>query len=157
MLIHFKCIARKVPELCQAYTPGKSEHDVAMRVARLEQIVERVREIKKEWEESENSNVGGERKRLRRLYIATNGKLPWVKQLKAALAADAGSGSKWESIASSRDLDLTREQEYISQAVDAAILEKAGVFLGNGFSSLTANVNLIRRIRGQEIGSSRFW
>ena len=40
-LTRFKCVARKVPELCQAYTPGKSEQDVAMRVTRLEQIVER--------------------------------------------------------------------------------------------------------------------
>ncbi|KAF7775966.1 transcriptional regulator family: Fungal Specific TF [Agaricus bisporus var. burnettii] len=34
------CIARRVPELCKAYTPGKADHDVNARIARLEQIIE---------------------------------------------------------------------------------------------------------------------
>ncbi|KAF9075739.1 fungal-specific transcription factor domain-containing protein [Rhodocollybia butyracea] len=37
------CVARKVPELCRAYTPGKSDQDISLlgvRVARLEQIIE---------------------------------------------------------------------------------------------------------------------
>ncbi|KAJ3937244.1 MAG: fungal-specific transcription factor domain-containing protein [Lentinula lateritia] len=34
------CIARKVPELCKAYTPGKSDQDLGLRIARLEQIIE---------------------------------------------------------------------------------------------------------------------
>jgi len=35
-----QCVARKVPELCKGYTPGKSENDLHMRIARLEQIIE---------------------------------------------------------------------------------------------------------------------
>jgi len=35
-----QCVARKVPELCKAYTPGKSDQDLSSRVARLEQIIE---------------------------------------------------------------------------------------------------------------------
>ena len=35
-----KCVARKVPELCKAYTPGKADQDLNARVTRLEQIVE---------------------------------------------------------------------------------------------------------------------
>ncbi|KXN89634.1 hypothetical protein AN958_05501 [Leucoagaricus sp. SymC.cos] len=34
------CIARRVPELCKAYTPGKADHDLSARIARLEQIIE---------------------------------------------------------------------------------------------------------------------
>ncbi|KAL1761125.1 hypothetical protein FB107DRAFT_255374, partial [Schizophyllum commune] len=34
------CIARKVPELCKAYTPGKPDQDLNLRVARLEHIIE---------------------------------------------------------------------------------------------------------------------
>ncbi|KAL0574671.1 hypothetical protein V5O48_007287 [Marasmius crinis-equi] len=34
------CVARKVPELCKAYTPGKSDHDLSARIARLEHIIE---------------------------------------------------------------------------------------------------------------------
>ncbi|KAF5344109.1 hypothetical protein D9758_008899 [Tetrapyrgos nigripes] len=34
------CISRKVPELCKAYTPGKSDQDLGARIARLEHIIE---------------------------------------------------------------------------------------------------------------------
>lgn len=33
-------MARKVPELCKAYTPGKAEQDVNARLSRLEHIIE---------------------------------------------------------------------------------------------------------------------
>lgn len=35
-----QCVARKVPELCKAYTPGKSDQDMGARIARLEHIIE---------------------------------------------------------------------------------------------------------------------
>ncbi|KAI0638176.1 fungal-specific transcription factor domain-containing protein [Trametes polyzona] len=34
------CIARKVPELCKSYTPGKTDQDIHVRLARLEHIIE---------------------------------------------------------------------------------------------------------------------
>ncbi|KAG1815464.1 fungal-specific transcription factor domain-containing protein [Suillus subaureus] len=34
------CVARKVPELCKAYTPGKTDQDLSVRLARLEHIIE---------------------------------------------------------------------------------------------------------------------
>lgn len=40
MTLRVKCIARKVPELCKSYTPGKTDQDIHVRLARLEQIVE---------------------------------------------------------------------------------------------------------------------
>jgi hypothetical protein len=33
-------VARKVPELCKAYTPGKPDQDIHLRLARLEHIIE---------------------------------------------------------------------------------------------------------------------
>ncbi|CAG8693568.1 12842_t:CDS:2 [Acaulospora colombiana] len=39
-LSHVQCVARKVPELCKGYTPGKSENDLHLRIARLERIIE---------------------------------------------------------------------------------------------------------------------
>lgn len=35
-----QCVARRVPELCKAYTPGKADHDLSARISRLEQIIE---------------------------------------------------------------------------------------------------------------------
>ncbi|KAF4602025.1 hypothetical protein EYR40_005226 [Pleurotus pulmonarius] len=34
------CLARKVPELCQPYTPGKTDQDLSARLSRLEHIIE---------------------------------------------------------------------------------------------------------------------
>ena len=39
-LSFFQCVARKVPELFKAYTPGKADQDINARVTRLEQIIE---------------------------------------------------------------------------------------------------------------------
>lgn len=33
-------MARRVPELCKAYTPGKTDQDISARLARLENIIE---------------------------------------------------------------------------------------------------------------------
>lgn len=35
-----QCVARKVPELCKAYTPGKPDQDISFRLSRLEHIIE---------------------------------------------------------------------------------------------------------------------
>ncbi|KAF5388032.1 hypothetical protein D9615_000457 [Tricholomella constricta] len=34
------CVARKVPDLCKAYTPGKADQDLSVRLSRLEHIIE---------------------------------------------------------------------------------------------------------------------
>ncbi|PPQ94026.1 hypothetical protein CVT25_009874 [Psilocybe cyanescens] len=38
--ISIQCVARKVPELCKAYTPGKADQDLNARISRLEHIIE---------------------------------------------------------------------------------------------------------------------
>ncbi len=40
LIICRQCVARKVPELCKSYTPGKTDQDIHVRLARLEQIIE---------------------------------------------------------------------------------------------------------------------
>jgi len=86
----------------------------------LQEIVQRVGEIRA-------SEVG---KRLKNMYIMTNGEREWVTDLKEAfLAAD-----HWDNIASSRDLELTDEQRYVAQAGDMLIGQRADVFIGNGVS-----------------------
>lgn len=60
-------------------------------------------------------------------------------------------------IASARDLELTPEEKYVSQAVDMYIGQRAEVFIGNGFSSLTANVVMLRKNAGLDPLQTRFW
>lgn len=68
---------------------------------------------------------------LRHIYIMTNAVDPWLAQLKQALRLH----ERWESISSSRDLTLTREQREVSRALDMLIARRAQVFIGNGVCS----------------------
>lgn len=99
----------------------------------IDRIVERVREVRKEWE----SPVGGSGldvessvRRLRKLFIMTNGDRNWVASLKERLQEEG----EWDAILSSRDLTLTPEQKAVAQTVDMAIVQRSAVFLGNGVS-----------------------
>ncbi|KAF9783854.1 hypothetical protein BJ322DRAFT_883240 [Thelephora terrestris] len=113
-----------------------------------EQIVKKVGEVREKWETGQQ----GERK-LCRLYIATNGTQEETAKLKKALR-QAGA---WDVIASTYDLALDHEQQYVAYAIDSAIAERAGVFIGTGFSSMSANINFMRRVHGLPLQSSRFW
>ncbi|KAL0567366.1 hypothetical protein V5O48_014625 [Marasmius crinis-equi] len=96
------------------------------------QIVERVNEIREQYDMRAGSllRMFTRAGRLKRLYIMSNGKEKWLKELKLALARS--SIEEWEEIATSRDLELTLEQKYVAQAVDMYIASKAAVFVGNG-------------------------
>ena len=90
-----------------------------------EQIVRKVGEVREEWE----TRQPVERK-LGRLYIATNGTQEETGKLKEAL----GKAGECDVIASTYDLVLDHEQQYIAYAVDSAIAERAGVFIDTGVS-----------------------
>ncbi|KAI0327652.1 hypothetical protein GY45DRAFT_1256570 [Cubamyces sp. BRFM 1775] len=109
----------------------------------IEQMVERVQEIR-------NTPAG---QGLKYIYIMTNGKKPWVQALKDALGKTGG----WQKIVSSRDLTLNWEQQYVAQSVDMLIGERAQVLIGNGFSSLTSNIVMMRMARDLPPDTNRFW
>ena len=92
----------------------------------LQDIVQRVGEIR--------ASESG--KKLKNIYVMTNGKREWVAKLKEAfLAAD-----HWDNIASSRDLELNDEQQYVAQAADMLIGQRADVFIGNGVSRINKHI-----------------
>ncbi|KAL1951009.1 hypothetical protein VTO73DRAFT_158 [Trametes versicolor] len=109
----------------------------------IQQIVQRVSEVR--------ATPAGQG--LKDIYIMTNGKKPWVADLKAALKATGG----WDHIASSRELVLNKEQQYIAQSVDMLIGQRAQVLIGNGFSSLTSNIVMMRMAKDLRPDSNRFW
>ncbi|CDO72791.1 hypothetical protein BN946_scf184994.g44 [Trametes cinnabarina] len=90
---------------------------------------------------------------VKRLYIMTNGRPEYIRDLKGALW---GVG-KWDMISSSRDLVLTWEQKFASHAVDQLVAQRAQVFIGNGFSTLTSNAVMMRMANGFPTESTRFW
>ncbi|KAI0319328.1 hypothetical protein OF83DRAFT_1055129 [Amylostereum chailletii] len=88
-----------------------------------------------------------------RIYVLTNAQPDWLKKLERALRDEAG----WMSITTSRDLQITPEQKFVSQAMDMLIASRAQAFVGNAFSSLTSNVNLLRVAQGHSPSTTYFW
>lgn len=84
----------------------------------IEQIATKVAEIRKT-----KAGLG-----LKNVFIMTNGKVPWIQELKDAL----NKVHKWDLITSSRETKLNWEQKYIAQAPDMVIGQRSEVFVGNG-------------------------
>ncbi|KAJ3571211.1 hypothetical protein NP233_g3911 [Leucocoprinus birnbaumii] len=63
----------------------------------------------------------------------------------------------WDEVSTSRDLDIGWETKYVAQAMDMYVGQRAEVFVGNGFSSLTGMVVLLRNVAGVEPWRTRFW
>ena len=89
----------------------------------------------------------------------TNGKPSYLAELRAALEADAVSNNlpPFESIYTSRDLELGWEEGYVAQALDLYVAQRAEVFVGNGFSSLTSSIVMLRKANGVESVKTRLW
>ncbi|KAM5537139.1 hypothetical protein V8D89_009285 [Ganoderma adspersum] len=109
----------------------------------IDMIVERVEEIRR-------TEAG---RGLTQVYIMTNGSPSWIAKLKAALRAR----HSWAHVASSRDLVLTPEQKYVSQALDVLVAQRAQVFIGNGFSTLSGMAVMLRMAKGVPPDASRHW
>ncbi|KAF8590672.1 hypothetical protein K439DRAFT_1329053 [Ramaria rubella] len=144
-----------LPSLPDAYNPPietkeGNDLDEFMRHCwpSVDDVVQRVREVKRDYEEQGREN-------LRAIYVLTNGKQPWIGDLKESLLT---SGMGWEHVTSSRDLKLNSEPEKLaSQAVDMEIARRAALFVGNGFSTMTANILMLRLANGAPAQTTRFW
>ncbi|KAL7282404.1 hypothetical protein ACG7TL_003875 [Trametes sanguinea] len=69
------CVARKVPELCKPYTPGKTDQDIHVRLARLEHIIETA--LPHYWSQgvaTPSSEAGGAHDRRRSMSPAEDGR-----------------------------------------------------------------------------------
>ncbi|KAF8966258.1 hypothetical protein BDZ97DRAFT_1729215 [Flammula alnicola] len=110
-------------------------------------------------------------KTLKRIYIMTNGDKEWLAEVKAALIEDAARSNfmvgadggewefewVWEDVSTSRDLQLGWEEKPVAQALDSYVAQRAEVFVGNGFSSLTSNIVMLRKQKGFDPVQTRFW
>jgi hypothetical protein len=100
------------------------------------EIAAKVRKIvtDRELEQGSSACSRFNNKKLKRIYVMTNGHESWIEELKTALHADMPD--YWEAIHSSRDLTLTWEQRFVAQALDMLVAERADVFVGNGVCAL---------------------
>ncbi|KAG7097687.1 hypothetical protein E1B28_005012 [Marasmius oreades] len=89
---------------------------------------------------------------LKRVYVLSNGWPRWLSKLGEELRRDG-----WEDVINPADIKLDSKQDQVSVAVDMAIAERAEVFVGNGFSSVSANIIMLRLAKGMSYESNRFF
>lgn len=140
------------PSLLDRFDPSPYENDSASKegyylahcLPTTNQIVSVLRTVRREYH-SQSART------LNRVYILSNERAWALEEVKRGLKDDG-----WEDVVSTLDLDLDAEQYHVSMAVDMAIAERAEVFIGNGFSSLSSNVVLLRMAKGMDVTSNRF-
>ncbi|KIM37719.1 hypothetical protein M413DRAFT_30654 [Hebeloma cylindrosporum] len=134
----------------------------------IPQIVSRLAEVRKEYELGLDKSIS-ETGTLKSVYVLTNGWPHFLQELKDKLMEDG-----WETVFGTSDLEedgkrskeaksvqgakkggLTKEEQGVSVAVDMGLAESAEVFVGNGFSSLSANVVMLRSAKGFKTLSNR--
>ncbi|KAF7293074.1 SH3 and PX-domain-containing 3 [Mycena indigotica] len=135
--------------------PRLNDHlDIPEGMTRKEAIVYHcLPDVKRIVHKAATVRAQSETKRLKTLFIATNGNKEWVAELVQALRADG-----WEHVATSLDLELGVEAYAVSHAVDMGILTALSEeFIGVGFSSLSSNVAQIRLGAGANPKTIHFW
>ncbi|KAJ3559170.1 hypothetical protein NP233_g11334 [Leucocoprinus birnbaumii] len=80
---------------------------------------------------------------LRRIFALSNAWPFWLNALKRKLLDDG-----WDDVIFGGDLILDRQQKGVDIAIDMGIAERTEVFVGNGFSSLSGNVIMLRTAKG---------
>ncbi|KAG1878746.1 hypothetical protein C8R48DRAFT_688255 [Suillus tomentosus] len=114
----------------------------------IEQIVEKVQNVL-----GDQRRLYGSVKELKSIYVMTNGDVEWLQQLREALM----QVKKWDAVVTSRDMKLSWEAKPVAQAVDMLIGQRAQVLIGNGFSSLTSNIVMLRMLMDIPSEDTRFW
>ncbi|KAF8910486.1 hypothetical protein CPB84DRAFT_1842498 [Gymnopilus junonius] len=112
-------------------------------------IVEQVNNARSEYAAA---GKPGEHRYLDVLFLLTNDKTSWVDGLKAMFKKHG-----WHTIVTTSDLELDPWEKDVGMAVDMEIARRAAVFLGNGWSSFTSNINHRRLVDGKEPISIRFY
>ncbi|KAF8609024.1 hypothetical protein BDV93DRAFT_486502 [Ceratobasidium sp. AG-I] len=95
-----------------------------------------------------------QRTHLSHVFIATNAEPSYLAELRVVLAAD---GWDPKGIVTSSELELNWQATSAGVAVDMAIMSRAEVFVGNGFSSLSSNVVMKRLTSGRSADTTSLW
>ncbi|KAJ7465068.1 hypothetical protein FB451DRAFT_1041630 [Mycena latifolia] len=134
----------QLPSLPDHYAPtGEGEARVQEMLRHclpdMQRLVKRIGEVRAEY------IAAGKERVLDTLFLLTNEQGEWITQLKNELRRDG-----WSSIVASGDLVLDAEAMDVSMAVDMEVARRAGVFVGNGWSSFTSNIVHQRLVDGRE-------
>jgi len=112
----------------------------------VDQVVTKVEAVKTQWESDPS------RAKLDRVYFLTNAELEYRDELRTKLFA-----SGWRHVSMTYEMVVEKDEVEVGVVADMMVAQLAEVFIGNGFSSLTSNVNLLRKARRVESDSIRLW
>ncbi|KZT39170.1 hypothetical protein SISSUDRAFT_985212, partial [Sistotremastrum suecicum HHB10207 ss-3] len=126
--------------------PSKEEHEKFMQHCwpSESQMMEKMRQVR--------DYTDG---RLRNVYIMSNGDEKYLEDLKGMLLDDG-----WEKVVHTLSPEVrmvSQEENFASVAVDMEIARRAEAFIGNGFSSVTSNVAMLRMVDHRDDYTTRFW
>ncbi|CAE6452544.1 unnamed protein product, partial [Rhizoctonia solani] len=125
------------------YSPEIRDYYLKHCLPTAEQVVARIREIQTE-----------SRTHLSHIFIANNAEDEYLTDLRHKLATD---GWETKKIVTSKDLELNWQAKSVNNVVDMAILTRAEIFIGNGWSSMSSNIVMRRLTTGQTPESTRLW
>ncbi|KAJ7765284.1 hypothetical protein B0H16DRAFT_1661582 [Mycena metata] len=136
------------PELPDKYTPPGKKHSVSDSEMTRSHCLPSIPEIAQKVLAVNDPHIT-------RVYVMSNAPRPWLADLKRTLSA----AHDWiDGIATSRDLELSWEQKFVAEAVDMHVAQRAEKFIGNGFSSLTSNVVMLRMSNPElDASNTHFW
>jgi len=137
----------------EGYEPGKNTPEGVAHYQKHcypdhEMVLDKIQTSREEyiWAESP-----GEHRVLDMVFLLTNDATGWVDELKTKLLQ-----SGWQTVVTTKDLELDQEQKDVGLAVDMEFGRKAAVFIGNGWSTFSSGIVHRRLVDGKEPISIRF-
>jgi len=116
-------------------TPEHTEGYMKRCFPPLEAVVRKIKQAREEYAEKSKKS----RTMLETLFLMTNEKPgEWLDNLKATMRAEG-----WNTIVTSNELTLDREQVEVGMAVDMEIARRAAVFIGNGVCFFSRILGLV--------------
>ncbi|ORY29109.1 hypothetical protein BCR39DRAFT_565191 [Naematelia encephala] len=90
---------------------------------------------------------------LRSIYILTDADNSWAEEIRMWLQSEG-----WDNVfVGQRDIYPDWQDREVGVAVDMEIARRAGVFVGNGFSTTSSNIVLLRSRDGVHPDLTQFW
>ncbi|KAJ1302996.1 hypothetical protein OPQ81_011199 [Rhizoctonia solani] len=125
------------------YTPEIKEYYFKHCLPTPEQIGSRIRDILEET-----------RARISHIFIASDAEDEFLTELRRVLAMNGWGPNR---VTTSKDLELNWQATSVNNVVDMAILSRAELFIGNGWSTMTSNVVMRRLTTGRSPVNTRLW
>ncbi|KAF6743481.1 hypothetical protein DFP72DRAFT_827845 [Ephemerocybe angulata] len=119
----------------------------------MDHIIKRIEDARDDWEKETFAGQKLESHYIHTIYILTNALPEWHDEFAKKLKHD----HKW-NVVTSHDIVFGDAQEKdVGMAIDMELARRAGIFLGNGWSSFTSNIVHQRLIDKKTALSNRFF